>query len=178
MNKNLTQAITKHIFASLLIVPCDFINYDRSKSLNSKEYLLDKKITFKEEGVYYQNNLWGCQISTSEQGIKLILANCATGSYNEEYCLIVAVNNLPVYGLYLASDKIEDNYSLISVSADNGKNWMPCKTFLQATFLAGMEQIREVALNWERCADYEKEFEMIKSFLSHRESLSEVSYEG
>lgn len=177
MNIQLTHSIAHHILASLLIVSSDFINFDKTKSLSSKEYLLDKKLILEEDGSSFQNNIWGCQISTSEQGIKLLVANCSTSS-GEEYCLIVSSSNLPVYGVYLANSDLDNNNSLISVSADDGKSWMVCKTYLQATFLAGMEQIKDIALRWNKCQDYEKEFEMIKSFLNHREQISEADYAG
>jgi hypothetical protein len=178
MNKQLTNAIAHHIFANLLVVPSDFINMDKSKSLLSKEYLLDKKLVFEEEGTKFKNNVWGCQIATTEQGFKLILADCTGSDSKNEYCLIVSSDNFPTYGVYLASEDLEDNNSLISVSVDEGKNWMACKTYLQATFLAGMEQIKELPLNWNKCLDYDKEFKMVTSFLNHREQLSEVGYEG
>jgi hypothetical protein len=178
MNKNLTNSIVNHIFANLLVIPSDFINIDKSKSLISKEYLLNKKLVFEEEGNVFNNNIWGCQMSTGDQTFKLILADC-TGSSNElEYCLLIVSTDLPTYGCYLASSDLEENNSLISVSMDAGKNWMPCKTYLQATFLAGMEQLKEMVLNWNKCQDYDQEIAMINRFLTHREQLAEANYAG
>jgi hypothetical protein len=48
----------------------------------------------------------------------------------------------------------------------NGKEWMECGTFLQATFLAGMEQIREVGLAWNKCANYKEQFDMLLAFIN------------
>jgi hypothetical protein len=67
--------------------------------------------------------------------------------------------------------------ALIACSLD-GKAWMECQTYLQATFLAGMEQVRDVGMNWSKCLDYKVHYESLLTFIKFHHTLYEGQYEG
>lgn len=53
---------------------------------------------------------------------------------------------------------------MLAVSLD-GKNWMQCNSYLQGTFLAAMEQLRDMHLSWSKCSDYNDLYKSALSFL-------------
>lgn len=191
MNQKLTHEIVSHIFERLLVIKSNDINQDKFKSILSPEFLFTKKIVFEQDGNDFHNDIWGAQIKTTDNTIKIIVADCQLHNtqmvpvinnnlenINYEYCLIVSSDQFPCYGAYFADQNYSNNYSLISVSMDKGKTWLPCQTYLQATFLAAMEQLKDMIYPWNKCLDYNKEYDMLRSFLSHREQLFEVENEG
>lgn len=166
MNKKLTTEIVKHILSGFLS-----INSDKYKSIISSEFLLSKKLLTEEDGIDFEYEIWGCQTQMTEP-IKCIIMNCSS-SDKREYCLIISIHNYPTYGVYIFSD-LENEKSLISVSIDKGKTWMPCQIYLQATFLAAMEQLKDNMFVWEKCKEFDQEYECLKSFFMHKEELFEV----
>jgi hypothetical protein len=172
MNKELTNQIVKHIFANLGVLKTGFINMKDSKVLPSKEFLLTDKLIFGDDNGVTKNNIWGCQISSEQQELKILLGDCSPDRNTQEYCLLVQLKDSPAYGLYLIPDSEEE--SMIAVSM-NGTDWMECFMFLQATFLAGMEQVRDMGFGWSKCLNYKDHLDMMKSFIKYHELV--FSYE-
>jgi hypothetical protein len=175
MNKQLLDSIVKHVFANLAVIPSDFVNLDRSKSLMEKEYLLDRKLNFSGEGKAGQ--VWGCQMSSDQQEVKFLLGDCSLDSNTLEYCLLVTLKGAPSYGLYLVQSDEFDSEPMIACTID-GKSWLECNTFLQASFLAGMEQIRDTGLSWRKCQNFSEEFDKLVSFIAFHQSVYGGSDEG
>jgi hypothetical protein len=178
MNKILREEIVKHVFSNFAILPSRFVNLDKSKSLASKEFLLHDKIPFTEEdGTITKNRVWGCQISAELQEIKILLGECTQDKDYPEYALLLSMKNSPSYGVYIVTGNEIDSEALIAVSM-NGKDWLECRTYLQATFLAGMEQIRDVGLSWDKCSNYKDQLETLLSFIKFHTTVYEDKYEG
>lgn len=176
MNKDLLEQIVRHILSSLVVIPSSFIDPDRSASLMSKEYQLKDTLSFEVDGITRKNKLWGCQISAMEEEIKMLLADCTQERDIPEYCLIVQMKNAPAYGLYfiyndLLNKRIPSD-PLIACSI-NDKDWMECNTYLQATFLAGMEQIKELGLSWNKCVNYKSQIDLVKSMIKYHDEYYE-----
>lgn len=178
MNRLLMENIVKHVLANLAVIPSSFVNVDKTKSLMTKEFLLHDKIPFENEGSeLIENRIWGCQISAEEQELKLLLGDCTQEKNLPEYCLIVQLKNAPAYGVYLVYSDEVANEPLIACTL-NGQDWLECQTYLQATFLAGMEQIRDIGLTWHKCNDYKEQFNMMMSFIKFHNIVYEAKYEG
>jgi len=181
MNYDLMRKIIQHIMANLIIMPSDIVNSDKSKSLISNDLLLKNKLNFEEDGIKFQNNIWGCQISAEQQEIKILVGDCAQDKKMPEYCLIVQLKDAPAYGLYLMFTEVFDESMnpepMIAVSINN-KDWMECSTYLQATFLAGMEQIKDLGLSWNKCSNYSENYELMLSFIKFHNQFYEAAYEG
>lgn len=176
MNKVLRETIVEHVLAGFIIIPSSFVAYDKSKSLKSKEYLLTETVSFKLDEETIKNKVWGCQLA--QQDIKILLVDCAVDKSIPEYAFLISVKNQPTYGLYLVyNDTNIDGESLIAVSM-NGKDWLECNTFLQATFLAGMESLKELGLAWEKCTDYKDQLASILSFIKFHNELYGDNNEG
>lgn len=180
MNYILMEQIVKHILANLAIIPSNIVNLDRTKSLISKDFLLKEKLNFEnEEGSPLKNNVWGCQISAEQQEIKILVGDCTQEDNVPEFCLLVQLKDAPAYGLYLlyAPDSNISAEPMIAVSVNN-KDWMECSTYLQATFLAGMEQIRDLGLSWSKCSNYIENYQLMIEFIKFHNNFYEAFYEG
>lgn len=167
MNQILLKEIIKHVFANLGIIPCSFID---PKSLISEEYLLSEKIKFEtNDGNLLNNNIWGCQVSAGSQEIKILLGDCSQSE--KEYCLLIQLTDSPAYGLYLTSDEIDEFMLACNFKEEN---WMQCGTYLQATFLAGMEQMKDIGLSWSKCQNYQSQFKLMLSFIKFHSNIFEA----
>jgi len=174
------ESIVRHIFSELAIIPSEFIDYNRSHSLLDKQYALSSKIKFEgdEESGKQSGQVWGCQISTENQEIKILLGNCSQEKGILEYALIVQLKDAPVYGMYLIHTLENIPSEPMLACSVNGNEWMECNTFLQASFLTGMEQIKEMGLGWNKCIAYEKEFEKLLSFIQYHDLVYGATNEG
>jgi hypothetical protein len=181
MNRILMEDIVRHILSNLAIIPSSFVDPDKTKSLMSKDYLLPEKISFEAESEVIKNKVWGCQISVEQQELKFLLGDCTQEKNIPEYCLVVKLKDAPAYGMYLVYNDLVggqvDSEPLIACTL-NGKEWMECQTYLQATFLAGMEQVRDVGLGWSKCTDYKENYELLLSFIQFHNTVYEAKYEG
>lgn len=174
MNKQLRETIVKHVFANFALIPSDFVNFSKTKSLRSKEYLLTERIPFAlEDGSEEEKNVWGCQLSVETQEIKILLADCSLEKEIHEYALLVHLKDNPFYGVYLVCSDQVDNEPLIGCSMD-GTSWMECTTYLQATFLAGMEQVKDIGFTWDKCDYYKEELQALREFIQFHHTVYEA----
>lgn len=184
MNLNLRAEIVRHIFANFGVIHSFYVS-DKTQPLNSKKYLLSEKLSFEDEdNDVIQNKIWGCQLSADAQEIKILLADCTQEKDHPEYCLLVQLKNAPAYGIYLHLNESFGHQTgsacMIAYSLDS-KAWMECSTFLQATFLGGMEQIRETGFAWNKIVNYQPQYQALINFIKYHSSIyeaEEVKYEG
>jgi hypothetical protein len=183
MNQKLAEQIAYHVLSNLGVLPATFIKQDNLQSLVDKKFLLPEKVSFEtEDGELIRKNVYGCQISvTDTKEFKMLLADCTQDEDLPEYCLLVQLKDSPVFALYLVFGQLvtdpPDSEVLIAVTPDN-KNWMPCSTYLQATFLAGMEQIRDLGFNWSKCLSYQDQYQQLVSFIKFHSKFYGVDDEG
>jgi hypothetical protein len=178
MNRQLTEQIARHILANLGVISVSFMDYEKSQSLHTKDFLLEQKLLFKnEQDQIIKNPIYGCQITVEQKQFKILLGDCSQDKNVPEFCLVVQLTGLPAYGLYMVCDPSLDSEAVIAVSI-NDKDWMPCSTFLQATFLAAMEQLKDTGLGWVKCTNYQKHYEMLSSLIKFHTAYWEVENEG
>lgn len=181
MNKLLLETICRHIYEGFLLIPSGMVDPDYSKGLLGKEFLLKKSLKFDyTDGVLPESafkSVWGCQMSVQNTTIKVLCGDCSVDS-NKEYALIVHHSGSPIYGVYSAFNKdlLVEQEALIAVSTD-GEGWLECNTFLQASFLAAIEQMKELGLAWNKCEDFNKEFNALRSFIYFHDGLLEKQNE-
>lgn len=198
MNQELLEKIVSHILEGFGVVPSSFIDLRKSKSLMDPSFMLDIKLSFESpDGGIIKNKVWGCQLSFLNQDIKIMLGDCSIQSDDTyEYAMVVqptvkigkekTTHNLPAYGLYLVYTHSSEMYkeapsacdkeALLACSVDN-KEWMECSTFLQGTFLAAMEQLKEANLAWSKCTDYTQLFHQLSSLIKYHMATYEAKDE-
>ena len=161
----LTEQIIKHIFFSFGILQSEDFNVKSFQSLLHNEFLLNKTIKFEvENNNTIENNLWGCQLDIEGQQLKIIVGDTSREKDIKEYCLIVHLEKYPIYGIYLSTD-INDPQALIGYSI-NGSNWNNCSIYLQATFLAALEKIKDYILIPKACNHFDDEYKAMLSFIT------------
>lgn len=179
MNQKLSEQIAYHILANLGVLPASFVNKEVIKSVIDKQFLLPEKISFEGD---LRKNVYGCQVNIADnKELRLMLADCTQEKDLPEFCLLVQLKDAPAFGVYLiftalTSEPIDPEV-LIGVSTDS-KYWMPCSTYLQATFLAGMEQIRDVGFGWTKINNYDKMYQQLLSFIKFHHNFYGESDEG
>jgi hypothetical protein len=169
MNKALLKEIVSHVYANFAVIPSNFVNLNKTSSLMEPKYLLKEKLTFEVDNSSHYGQMWGCQMAVSQMEIKVLLGNCTLDKEFPECSMIIQPKNAPTYGLYLIYNESflesEDSQPMIAVSPDDGKGWIECNTGLQATFLAAMEQARDLHMTWKICSDYDNLYRAMISFL-------------
>ena len=175
MNQKLTEEIVYHILANMGIFPTDFVNKEFTKSILDKQFLLPEKITFEGTSGVISKEVYGCQISiANSKDFKILLADCTQEKDIPEYCLFVQLKDAPAFGVYLIFNRLVDDQSdceaMIAVNTDK-KFWIPCTMYLQGTFLAGMEQLRDLGYGWTKCTEYKTHYEQLLSFIKFHDSF-------
>jgi hypothetical protein len=164
MNPILIEAIIRHLLGQFGVIPSPHVDSQKSKPLTSKEFLLSEQLSFQdEEGKISKKDVWGCRLSSAQHEVIVVLGDCSQDAI-PEYSLVIQPKDAPAYGLHLVCDPVAE--PLIAVSVKDNE-WMPCSTFLQATFLAGMEQVRETCLTWSPCPEHHPQYELLLSFIKY-----------
>src|SRR5271166_3464321 len=182
MNPKLTEQIAYHILANLGALPSPYINQDETKAVINKQFLLPEKVTLETaEGETLHKNVYGCQIAiTDAKEFKMLLADCTQEKNVPEYCLVIQLKDAPCFGVYLIFNQLVDDppepEPLIAVNADK-QHWIPCTTYLEATFLAGMEQLRDLGFGWTSCKSYSELYGQLLSFIKFHNNYFGVTDE-
>lgn len=174
MNFELLTKIVEHIFASFLVINSRYITKNSSQSLMVDDFLLDKKVPFETNNkIENKNNMWSCQSKIADVDFKLLLVDCSDYSDDKsevkDYALIIQLTGSPVYGLYYSYSTIEPypspeyHYPLIGFNHNN--TWIVCNTFIQSTFLAGMEQLKDVNCIYTKCIEYKELYKYFETFM-------------
>lgn len=179
MNLLLRAEIIRHVLANFGVIPSDFVDLNKSNSLLNKEFLISEKLSFEDEdGLDIYNKIWGCQISADIQEIKVLLGDCTQEKDYPEYAMIVQLKNAPAYGLYLSFKEsysdASSNYCFMAYSLDS-INWLECNTFLQATFLTGMEQLKEIGYSWNKITNYQSQYNSLLSFIKYHSVYGDLN---
>jgi hypothetical protein len=174
MNKQLTEQIINHIFSNLMIINQSNFNNKKFKSLKSSDYLLNEKLSFSDEesNKIIKNSIWGVQLSFEKVKLKILLGDCSIDPDVLEYALLVSMDSSASYGLYSAYsiNKNIDNDSLIALCVDN-KTWLPTNIAIQASFLSGMENVKDIAYSMQKCEDYKEQHELLLSFIKYHNNI-------
>jgi len=175
MNPLLTEQIINHILSSLMIINTDSLNQKKFRSLKSSEFLLSEKLSFDDDNEKtIKNDIWGVQLSVKNTSIKMLLGNCSIDSNIDEYALVVSLQDAPSYGLYSAYSKDPEikinNDQLIAISVDK-KNWISSTIGIQASFLSGMESIKDMNFSLEKCQNYKEQYDLLLSFINYHNHI-------
>lgn len=134
MKEQVEAVIVKYIVDKLIS------SNEFSTPLVSNSFILNKKLN-----IFEDENSWLYGASTTISDIKTNIF-CLSQELNKDYLIIIfQATNLPTYALYYDN---ESNYYKLFCKT-NISSWMNSNTLLQATFLAGMEQINNSHLYYE-----------------------------
>lgn len=162
MNKELTLAIVKHIFANLGLFG------ETTSSLFQKDFVINKSIEYYTEDfegnqIEKQSEIFSCK---SQVGLNKI--NMIATSMEDEHFVIVKLEKSPTYGVFFSS---EEETGMIAFQTKEG-NFSEASIFLQSSFLAGMEQLKDISTKYERENNNDELIASLKSFIAFEAMLS------
>lgn len=167
MNKILTREIINHIYSELGVITNNLVDNKKFGSIKSDNFLLEKKIISESENKKeILGSVWGMESTIVSNDLSILVGDCSIEKSVKEYASIVYLKEAPAYGMYCVYGDGVDSSPLISVTTD-GKSWVPTTTYLQATFLAGMQNVKENIFNWKKCDNYDLKYDLLLSFIKH-----------
>ncbi len=166
MSIKLTNTILEHIFTNL-----GFMD-QRKNSLLSTKLLTDFKITFEDNGTESHNEVYVCETAITQAKITIAGTYFSLDDHEKDMAIVVKIENCPTYGCYLSQDKDGVHNGLLSFLLKNDA-WIAANTFMQASFLAGMEQLRDIINPFNVCQDPKDIYEALISFLKYHDSLED-----
>lgn len=182
MNYQLTEEICYHILANLGVLPSTFVSVQSSRSIIDKQFIIPDKINFQIEDQSVSKNVYGAQVMiTGDKEFKLLLVDNSLDDV-PEYGLLVQMKDAPAFGVYLVFNKLLppdqqiEAQAMIAVMSED--HWIPCSIYLQATFLAGMEQLRDLCVNWGQVKSYDQQYQNLISFLDFHSNFYGGQDEG
>jgi hypothetical protein len=146
-NTALTNELVKHIFDNLGITA------ERRSSVVHEIFQSSKTLSFTDDSGKQKVPVFACQVQVD--GKKFEIASVKLS--DKEAVCISRLEGCPIYGSYFGEE------CLIGVMAKD--RWLEASMFIQASFLAGMEQLREVGSVFTALPKADEMFEHIKQFL-------------
>ncbi len=167
MNIELRNQIVKHIIFNLKEKNVS------SKSILDEDFSLNKNLKFKINDIDIEYPIFGCQLDIDKKNLKILFTDLSDFNDDQnEYYSIIHFDNSPIYCLSLFFSKNNKSYNYISskLFIKTEQNLMECTTYLQATLLAAMEQIKDYGAFPKKCETYEVEREALISMIEYDNS--------
>jgi len=151
MNKSLEEEIVNHILKNF-----GFNNKLIHNYLIDNNHLLMSDMDLFEDNEY-KSPLWGLSATISDIKFNIFHGMICDVDGNISI-IIVNIDNLPTYGIYDGEEKLIYCKTLES-------DWMKCSTYLQGTFLAGMEQVKELGIVYDTANIHDFDMQSFKNLL-------------
>lgn len=145
-NQILTNDIVKHVFDNL------GVSKKMHNTIHHEMFQSNKTLSYSDEDGQHKAIVYGSQAKVGDKALKIVHIKFS----DDEAVLVVRLEDCPTYGCYLG------DRCLIGVLAKD--HWVEGSMFIQASFLAGMEQLREVGTVFV-AIDVKEMFEQLKKFL-------------
>jgi hypothetical protein len=159
----LTQEIVKHVFTKLGVANNDL--HMAYQSIIDTSFILEEPFCLiNDENEEINNSMWSCKIDIESKSFRLLLADCSSLG-EEEYALIISLEGSPEYGIYFS---ITDPTACYIACLLN-EFWTPANVYMQASFLAGMEQIKDLSLPWVRNEKTKDLYDKLVKFIGYHE---------
>lgn len=174
MNQNLVNAICKHLADNLGVTE------NRKISIMANSFRSKNKIQFKDN--QDRNDIakvWSCQTIVNGSKFRLMCSNleCSHSDYAEQdYIFVVKLDGCPTYGFSTTIWERDDFEGFMACQINEDGNWMQATTYLQATFLAGMEQLKDLTSTYDKCSNEEDLFKSLKEFIVYRDLFIEGAF--
>lgn len=169
MKSDLLNEIITHIFYNL-----KFLDSDSKQSICNNYFLCPQNFDFEDSSII--SRVYGAQAVVNGYKFKLL----AHHFFNENedggtFCCVIQMQDCPIYGCIGSyqdnknvNNKIEDGILVYQINGS--ESWLPTTTFLQATFLAGMEQLKEMSIQFQKLDDKEL-FEVLKKLMIFQQEV-------
>ena len=160
----LTNAIVEHILTNL-----GFMD-KRTHSLLAEPLKTDAYIDVQEDEKEIHYPIYACETRITQTKIVMagvIFADTTDPQNLPDMAVVVNIEDCPTYGCYLSQGEGVIAFTI----KDNA--WMEANTFLSATFLAGMENLRDVVQPYTQCQDIKPLHQALIAFLKYIDNQNE-----
>lgn len=155
--------ILKKLFYHLGL-PLDAAESRHTFVLND-DNLTDTKLALDVEGETTSNPVWAAELPFQDGRARVIVSDLSDEDFRE-FAVAFQFQDLPQYGVRLSSDP--EDPGDIRVRTTDGQ-WIPATTLLQASILAGFEQLSAFSPLWAKCKEYSDLYESMIEFLQGEE---------
>lgn len=169
----LTNQVVIHIMDNLGIINLN------DKSPTTDAFLIPKTLPFEDSDSKVRNaKLWGGELDISNSKMRFLFADFSESRLERDLFLVVRLDNSPAYAAYLSYDMddyfddLEPFDSMIAFSL-TPNCWLQSNVYIQAMFLAGMEQLRDVSGTFSKISRYDDLVENLMSFIKYQDSLED-----
>lgn len=153
----ITNAIVNHIFENL------GVTLKNKVSIKNDSFLTNERIEYTDEDNNSSETLvWGCETTIESSKFIILL----TEFPDNEYFLITKLENCPTYGCHL-----NPGGDCIVGFALNPNNWLKANVAIQANFLAGMENLKDISSGWIKLKENKSFFDELRSFVEYQGNL-------
>lgn len=146
-NTVLTNEIVRHVFANL------GVSEARKGSVIHEIFQSNKTLSFTDDAGKHTVPVYGCQVKIGDAKFEIVSVKLS----DKEAAFVSRLENCPTYGAYLGEE------CLVGVAAKD--RWLEGSMFIQASFLAGMEQLREIGSVFTKIKNVDEMFGQLKTFL-------------
>lgn len=159
----INQAIITHIM-NVFGVP----NANNKSTLLSNKFLLNKKLSIElDTGEIINKNVWGSSVVVGTSVLKLMTAELTIDPEENEYVLLLQLDNFPVYALHSQTPTSEPK----SYYAVDQNNWIELNTLLLAKLLSGVEQLNELFFQQDKLNDFQDLYQKLVSVINYEEAI-------
>lgn len=159
----LTNTIVEHIFHNL-----GFLD-TRTNSLISEMLLTEYTITYDDEDKEHKLPVYACETRINQSQIVMAGVVFPAEGTHQEMAVVIHTQDCPIYGCYLwyegGSQPIESEGQILMSLKDN--TWMDTTTFVQASFLAGMEHLKDLRQTFTICKDAKPIYQTLVAFIKY-----------
>lgn len=170
MSQELTDAIVKHILFNLGATTEVF----ERNSITNTRFLTDHQIEFDDEqGITEPAYIWACETTINHSKFRMmcVIFDCQhTKDADKEVAVLVKLPDCPTYGIMASNSSGYIDEAFIACEIKD-KMWVKTTSYIQATFLAGMEQLKELSAAYEKCEKTDDLFLLLKEFIAYRTSF-------
>lgn len=157
----LTNAIVEHILTNLGCFD------QRTNSLFSLALKTDLQLTYEDDGAQTQYDIYACETLLSHMPITIVGASLS--SKEPDIAVVVHIKDCPNYGCYW-----NDSAGLIAYTLKEN-TWIEANTHIQASFLLGMEQLRDMVQPFVACKSPQTIHQSLISFLKYIDQINEIN---
>lgn len=160
----LTDCIVNHVFDNLGITLLT------KTSFRSPLFKLQDSIEYDDEN---HALLYGAEIKIENSMFRMLLADFSEDETYSEYAMVMKLEGCPSYGCYLRVDGATGDPEDGLICFSNKSNvWFKSNVGIQATFLAGMENLRDVNATWNKLSKTTDLIEELKSFFEYQNDIN------
>jgi len=147
----LTKELLKRTFGNLGAVPG--INFGKV-GITADEFLINKKIRFKEESDIKERNIWAAQFKT-DNSYRFMLTNLGSKEVPDFLAIIISENMNPI-GLRLLWDDQDPGEFLTY----NGESWQGISTLYKLNITVAIEMATREGVAWYNCESSNEIYEL------------------